>query len=787
MAKPEDIKKKARETAEVVEDALRSISSQVGQIFEDALSSTDNFSKSLKNDVTKGLNTLAKTSTLIEGNLYKLNKGNLTRLDIEKQLEQRQVKFNSLQTQLNIAVKSKLITEKAANKLLGQATEYEKELTEELEKQAQESDKINQKLGNTGKILKGFTKIPILGQLIDSEKVLAKVQAEAAKEGSTKTSVFKAGLKETGKTIKDSLLDPTILVGGAFTALVKIAKFFWNALLGASVQIAKFRRDFGLTNEEAEQLRQRTYDISRNSKVYADTQGKIIITQDQIVKSLNDINTSLETQIDLTQDLGEFGKQALVQDAILRDNLQLDEETRENIFKETLRTGKTTEQITKNSLGTVAAIGLQRNVMLDNTKILSKAAKISGELRSSFRGSTEEIAKGIAKLQLMGLTLEDTKKIAGSLLDFEQSISSELEAELLTGKNINLEKARAYALNRDYVNLGKEIIKQGLTSAELSKMNTIQLEAQAKVFGLNGDELVNMVQKQEEFNALSDKAAKAGKNLINVEKKGLKEIYDDLKKQQASEETIKNILGDRLYAEKLAEDAQTKFNKALEQAKGSFERLVSSGVLDKLVDAITQFVNLLSGGQAAADHASDLEKQRQEALKQGDAERVRELDKLISKAKGEAESASKTSGAAKGAGYGALIGAGGIALGTLLDLTGVGAAIGVPLQAASLSLLAGATATGAAAGASYGYLSSSTPKPTPINSQPTQQDFIVKSLPQDTVVGMGGTKLGRTDEMVKLLMEQNQLLTNILNKQQNIVLNGNNLGTGMAVGTFKTS
>ena len=39
--------------------------------------------------------------------------------------------------------------------------------------------------------------------------------------------------------------------------------------------------------------------------------------------------------------------------------------------------------------------------------------------------------------------------IASSLMDFESSIKNELEAELLLGKNLNLEKARQAALNND--------------------------------------------------------------------------------------------------------------------------------------------------------------------------------------------------------------------------------------------------------------------------------------------------------------------------------------------------
>jgi len=42
-------------------------------------------------------------------------------------------------------------------------------------------------------------------------------------------------------------------------------------------------------------------------------------------------------------------------------------------------------------------------------------------------------------------------------LDFESSIANELEAELLLGKNINLEKARQAALDNDLATLAVEI------------------------------------------------------------------------------------------------------------------------------------------------------------------------------------------------------------------------------------------------------------------------------------------------------------------------------------------
>ena len=758
----------------IADSLSRTVKSAISDIKDEASSVGEIFEKKL----SKSIKSLANDSETILANTLKLYEGSAKLSNIQKSQERLKLKELALTRNLDILQNNGLLTVKKRKEKENEIKDAIKRQNALLKGQAEFAKQIQSKMGVTGKVVESFTKIPLLGNLIDSERVLAKVQSEAASKDATKTSVFKAGLKETGKVMKENLLDPAILLGGAFTVLVKIAKFFFDAMLGASMQTAKFRRDFILTNKEAEQLRQRTFDIAGNAKQYADTQDRILITQPQIVKSLEDINNALGTQIDFTKELGAFGKELLVQDAILRDNLQLDEETRAAITKESIRTGKTTEQITKNSLGSVAAVGLQRKILLDNNKILTAASKITGELRSSFKGNVEEIAIGIAKLELMGLTLEQTKKIAGGLLNFEQSIAAEIEAELLTGKDLNLEKARLLAINRKYVELGQEIVNQGITTNELNNMNSVQLDAQAAAYSLTSDELTDIVQKTEEYNALTARAAKEGKKVLIGEKTSLKDIYDQLQKQGAGEKEIVRILGDKIYAEKQAEDAQMKFNKALDQAKGSFERLVSSGALDKLVDAITKFANLISGGQASADRAAELEQQQKEARQAGNTVRVQELDRLIKDQKQQAKSASRTKGAAEGATYGLAAAIGGLVLGTALDLTGLGAAVGVPMQAASLATIATALGTSAAIGGGIGYATASTPKPTATPQTINAQDYVIKTLPQDTVVAAGGTNLGRTDEIVDLLGK-------ILHKEGYIDINSTRFKSGLTLGNFK--
>jgi hypothetical protein len=391
-----------------------------------------------------------------------------------------------------------------------------------------------------------------------------------------------AGLKE--------LIGPLTKGAFIFGAIATAIKFIVDAMFGASKLTAQFKRDFIVSSEEAEKVRQRTYDIATNSKNLADTEGKILITQTQIVKSLEQANQALGVQMDLTSELGKFGEKLLVQTAILRDNFGLTEEAIAGVTQESIRTGKETEKITKRTLGNVAAIFLGKKQQGDYNKILNEAYKTAGVLRLSFKGSSEEIAKGISKLQLMGLTLQDTQKVAAGLLDFESSISAQIEAELLTGKQINVEKARLLAMNRDFVGVGEELVKQGITYNYLQTLNATQLEAQAKVYNLTGEELSDIIKKQEESNALTERARRGGIIIKDINKQSLAELYEANKKLGKSEQDLADVLGEEIYKKKQSEDAQAQFNKALEKAKDIFSRLVDSGALDKLANGIISFV-----------------------------------------------------------------------------------------------------------------------------------------------------------------------------------------------------
>jgi len=128
----------------------------------------------------------------------------------------------------------------------------------------------------------------------------------------------------------------------------------------------------------------------------------------------------------------------------------------------------------------------------------------SDAIAMSLGGNAAKIGLANAEARKLGLSLDQVDKIANSLLNFEDSISAELEAELLTGKQINLEQARLYALNNDIVGLTREIgTNQDLINS-FAGSNRIQQEAIAKSLGLGREEMAKMIYDQRNINGLSD-------------------------------------------------------------------------------------------------------------------------------------------------------------------------------------------------------------------------------------------------------------------------------------------
>jgi hypothetical protein len=233
------------------------------------------------------------------------------------------------------------------------------------------------------------------------------------------------------------------------------------------------------------------------------------------------------------------------------------------IEKLSLATGKSLDDNVEAALGGATAFASQNKLVVDNNKVLREVNKASSALKLSLGGSVEELGKAVVQAQKFGINLEQAENIASSMLDFESSIEAELSAELLTGKNLNLEKARGLALEGKSVEAAAEILKQVGGTAEFSKMNVIQQEAMAKAVGMTRDQLASSLIERE---ALEKMSAKEGESALQA--------YERLKAQGKTQAEIVALLGEKAAGDLEQQSAQEKFNNSVEHLKDIFVQVM---------------------------------------------------------------------------------------------------------------------------------------------------------------------------------------------------------------------
>jgi hypothetical protein len=161
--------------------------------------------------------------------------------------------------------------------------------------------------------------------------------------------------------------------------------------------------------------------------------------------------------------------------------------------------------------------GNSEGVALDMVKTTQQFAKQNGiipsQLMADLADSTEAFAlfgkdggesilRAAGYAKKLGVNMSSVTGLADNLLDFETSITKELELSALMGKNINLDRARALAYAGDLEGMTKETLKALGGQAAFNKMDYFQKKASADLLGVSVDELSKMVANQENANEL---------------------------------------------------------------------------------------------------------------------------------------------------------------------------------------------------------------------------------------------------------------------------------------------
>lgn len=221
-----------------------------------------------------------------------------------------------------------------------------------------------------------------------------------------------------------------------------------------------------------------------------------------------------------------------------------------------------------------------KNLKLNTSmkSIMTAVGKVSSNVKLAMGGSAAGITKAVAQAKKLGLEMSQVEGIASSLLNIEDSMQAEMEAELLTGKELNLEKARAAALNGDNVGLMEALAEQGINAADYSEMNVIQQEALAKSLGMNRGQMADMLVTQKENTAENT-------DMVDMQKQGIEAmtgLVTAMEKKAALDEAA-------ALANAESGSAYIKFEEAITRLNMAFAPIVEA-IMPRILEFVTYIV-----------------------------------------------------------------------------------------------------------------------------------------------------------------------------------------------------
>tara|TARA_R100001463_G_scaffold758_2_gene3478 strand:+ start:9865 stop:12279 length:2415 start_codon:yes stop_codon:yes gene_type:complete len=314
------------------------------------------------------------------------------------------------------------------------------------------------------------------------------------------------------------------------------------------------------------------------AKEAADASGDLLVSTKDVVSAQMSLNSLLGTAVQFS---GEFAAEF----ASISERTGLSEKAMAKFAtKAMIADGTIKSQLVKVAEVT-QEMNAQNGISLSMKDIQEGIATISNANALSAKNNTKELTRQVFQAKLLGLEQGKINDIADSLLDFESSIQKEMEAELLIGKQLNLEKAREAALMNDMTAVAAELAKQGITASEFGNMNRIQQEATAAAMGMSRDEMGDMLMNQEKIASLQKKFGKDIKSVSEVQAK-----YNKMLKEGTLTEQMKKDLAEEGILQQMeSANAQDKLNAAMEKMQDLFVGIVTP--LMPLIDSIMKLLD----------------------------------------------------------------------------------------------------------------------------------------------------------------------------------------------------
>lgn len=482
-------------------------------------------------------------------------------LTLQKSVKEADKKLAIVQSSIE-SQKESLSTEEAMALALQESLELNQKTNAALKAREAQEALIAKRMGITGNVIKGtyglLNKLGI-GSFMNLAAVTQKMQL-AAQDGAGKLKILGIGLKATFAAIGDALTDPVTIL----TGVVKLLKFIYDSAVGYQSKMFQAGKDLGLNVTESTKL-------FKNFQGIAASNGAMAFTARQLVETYGQLNNTLGF-------MGPQNAEFLTATAGIQRRIGATAEEMQSFQFYSVATGKSLQQSYSTIIGSAKAQGARLKLSMTEKQIMEGISKVSATIFNNFKGNIKQIGEAVVKATKLGVTLDQIQSASYSLLDFESSISKEFEAQLLTGKNINLSRARQLALTGSTEELMEEMTNQLGSQAEWNKMNVIQQQSLAEAMGMSKEAVDEMYKKQQLAAVLGDYAGASSQTQ-----------YEQLQKQGYTHDQIANLIGDQAAGDILRASVQEKMAATMERIRDTIGQMT-----ERFLPLIEKFANFIS-------------------------------------------------------------------------------------------------------------------------------------------------------------------------------------------------
>tara|TARA_R100000951_G_scaffold116413_1_gene128115 strand:+ start:1174 stop:3582 length:2409 start_codon:yes stop_codon:yes gene_type:complete len=507
---------------------LRNLNRQ-GAEFQNAFKAIETALKGIardSNDFGDAIKNAAQTSSQLAKQadaLSKFNKENLKSTKDRKSFEEKSNKILAERTKLEAQIKT-------LKGLALNATKQEKALldkaTENLLNQVSYADDIQSSykgILETNKKLERINPFKSASDFVKDIPIINKAFSELADA----TEAFNDEIVESGDRVK---------------ALGKsVSKLGGLAVKGTIGLIVKGIGDFD----------KKATSLTRTLNTTAQESEELAVSANDAAQSIAGITGQdiINSQLAFSEALGTtaaLSNETAANFATLQNRLGLSVQQATEFTKLNEALGKNSKKQTEELIAQTLIQNTQNDSAIRYQDVIKDISETNKAVLLSSKGNATALSRAAIEARKFGLNLNEADSIAGSLLDFESSIASELEAELLTGKQLNLERARQAALEGDLATLTSEIASNVGSAEEFANMNRLQQEAIAKAVGMTRESLASSLVEQQALTKLGAKDKSELKEKTRLRLQEVNAIKDVAKREEARAKLIADLGSDEL-------------------------------------------------------------------------------------------------------------------------------------------------------------------------------------------------------------------------------------------------